>query len=162
MYRSSVQGCFAISKQSQHTLHKGILNKGPQLKEIKFNKFTFSISHLSFPEHNLKSFQIKQNHLSIRSQSQPDNNFPGVGLEAPVMCFCGLTSTMAFICVHIRVGTNWHVERKHWPEGLKSKSKVNSLSRVRLFATPWTVAYHAPPSWDFPGKSTGVGCHFLL
>ena len=25
--------------------------------------------------------------------------------------------------------------------------------------TPWTVAYQAPPSWDFPGKSTGVGCH---
>ena len=40
--------------------------------------------------------------------------------------------------------------------------KVKSLSRVQLFATPWTVAYHAPPPWDFPGKSTGVGCHFLL
>ena len=93
--------------------------------------------------------------------------------------------------------------------------KVKSLSRVRLFATPWTVAYQAPPSmgfslhgilqarilewvaisffqcmkvksesevaqscptprphglqptrllhpWDFPGKSTGVGCHCLL
>ena len=26
---------------------------------------------------------------------------------------------------------------------------------------PWTVAYQAPP-WNFPGKSTGVGCHFLL
>ena len=43
------------------------------------------------------------------------------------------------------------------------KVKVKSLSRVRLFATPWTVActkLHRP--WDFPGKSTGVGCHFLL
>ena len=40
--------------------------------------------------------------------------------------------------------------------------KVKSLSRVQLFATPWTVAYQAPPTWDFPGKSTGVGCHFLL
>ena len=36
-----------------------------------------------------------------------------------------------------------------------------SLSRVRLFATPWTVAYQAP-LWDFPGKNTGVGCHALL
>ena len=26
----------------------------------------------------------------------------------------------------------------------------------------WTVAYQALPPWDFPGKSTGVGCHFLL
>ena len=29
------------------------------------------------------------------------------------------------------------------------KWKVNSLSRVRLFATPWTVAYQAPPSMGF-------------
>ena len=38
--------------------------------------------------------------------------------------------------------------------------KVKSLSRVRLLVTPWTAAYEAP--WDFPGKSTGVGCHCLL
>ena len=30
------------------------------------------------------------------------------------------------------------------------------------FATPWTVAHQAPLSMDFPGKNTGVGCHFLL
>ena len=44
----------------------------------------------------------------------------------------------------------------------KWKVKVKSLSRVWLFETPWTVAYNIPPSWDFPGKNTGVGCHFLL
>ena len=27
--------------------------------------------------------------------------------------------------------------------------KVKSLSRVRLFASPWTVAYQAPPSVGF-------------
>ena len=31
----------------------------------------------------------------------------------------------------------------------KWKVKVKSLSRVWLFATPWTVAYHAPPSMGF-------------
>ena len=36
------------------------------------------------------------------------------------------------------------------------------FSRVRLCATPWTVAYQAPPSLGSPGKITGVGCHFLL
>ena len=30
------------------------------------------------------------------------------------------------------------------------------------FVTPWTVAHQAPCPWDFPGKNTGVGCHFLL
>ena len=31
----------------------------------------------------------------------------------------------------------------------KWKVKVKSLSRVRLFATPWTLAYQAPPSMGF-------------
>ena len=46
--------------------------------------------------------------------------------------------------------------RKH-PE----ESKVKALSGVRLFATPWTVAHKVLCPWGFPGKSTGVGCHFL-
>ena len=32
---------------------------------------------------------------------------------------------------------------------VKVKVNVKSLSHVRLFATPWTVAYHAPPSMGF-------------
>ena len=44
----------------------------------------------------------------------------------------------------------------------KWKVKVKSLHRVWLLATPWTAAYQAPPSMDFPGKSTGVECHCLL
>ena len=44
----------------------------------------------------------------------------------------------------------------------KWKGKVKSLSRVQILATPWTAAYQAPLSMDFPGKSTGVGCHCLL
>ena len=42
-------------------------------------------------------------------------------------------------------------------------SIVKSLSRVRLFVTPWAVACtRVLRPWDFLGKSTGVGCHFLL
>ena len=37
-------------------------------------------------------------------------------------------------------------------------SEVKSLNRVRLFATPSTVAHQAP--WDFPGMDTGVGLPF--
>ena len=41
--------------------------------------------------------------------------------------------------------------------------KLKSLSRVQLFATPWTVQpTRLLHPWDSPGKSTGVGCHFLL
>ena len=39
---------------------------------------------------------------------------------------------------------------------------MKSLSRVWLFAIPWTVACQAPPSMGFSGKNTGVGCHFHL
>ena len=38
------------------------------------------------------------------------------------------------------------------------------LSRARLFATPWIVVACTKllRPWDFQGKSTAVGCHFLL
>ena len=42
------------------------------------------------------------------------------------------------------------------------KVKVKSSSRVWLFVAPWVVACQAPCPWDFPGKNTGVVCHFLL
>ena len=43
----------------------------------------------------------------------------------------------------------------HSAGGLVAKS-------CRLFASLWTVARQAPLSMGFPGKDTGVGCHFLL
>ena len=33
---------------------------------------------------------------------------------------------------------------------------------MRLFATPCTVAHQVSLAVYFPGKNTGVGCHFLL
>ena len=44
----------------------------------------------------------------------------------------------------------------------KWKVKVKLLSRVRLLATPWLQPTSLLRPWDFPGKSTGVGCHCLL
>ena len=40
------------------------------------------------------------------------------------------------------------------------KVKVKSLSCVRLFATPWTVAYQAPPSIGFSRKECWSGLPF--
>ena len=39
---------------------------------------------------------------------------------------------------------------------------VQSLSHVQHLVTPWTVACQAPLPLGFPGKNTGVGCHFLF
>ena len=38
---------------------------------------------------------------------------------------------------------------------------MKSLSRVRLFATPWTVAYQAPPSMGFSRQEYWSGLPFL-
>ena len=38
--------------------------------------------------------------------------------------------------------------------------KVKSLSRVRPFATPWTVAYQAPPSMGFSRQECWSGLPF--
>ena len=38
--------------------------------------------------------------------------------------------------------------------------KVKSLSRVGLFATPWTVAYQAPPSRRFSRQECWSGLPF--
>ena len=54
------------------------------------------------------------------------------------------------------------LNRVYW-RYIKSTMKVKSLSRVRSFVTPWAVACtRLLRPWDFLGKSTGVGCHFLL
>ena len=40
------------------------------------------------------------------------------------------------------------------------KVKVKSLSHVRLFATPWTVAYQVPPSMGFSRQEYWSGLPF--
>ena len=45
-------------------------------------------------------------------------------------------------CFVLKADTHTHTYKQ-------LKVKVNSLSRVRLFATSWTVAYQAPPSVGF-------------
>ena len=43
---------------------------------------------------------------------------------------------------------------------VKERKKVKSLSRVRLFATPWTVAYQAPLSMGFSRQEYWSGLPF--
>ena len=52
------------------------------------------------------------------------------------------------------VGMSWGVTRQ------EVKVKVKSLSRVRLFATPWTVAYDAPLSIRFSRQEYWSGLPF--
>ena len=43
---------------------------------------------------------------------------------------------------------------------LQRESEVKSLSRVRLLATPWTVAHQAPPSMGFSRQEYWSGLPF--
>ena len=45
---------------------------------------------------------------------------------------------------------------------VKVKVKVKSLSRVRRFVSPWTVAYQAPPSMGFSRQEYWSGLPLLL
>ena len=45
-------------------------------------------------------------------------------------------------------------------ERKKKKPKVKSLSLVRLSATPWTLAYQAPPSMGFSRQGYWSGLPF--
>ena len=54
------------------------------------------------------------------------------------------------------VGCHFLLQCRKW------KVKVRSLSRVRLFATPWTEAYQAPPSMGFSSQEYWSGVPLLL
>ena len=68
------------------------------------------------------------------------------------------------------IDTNWNVEQHvlFWIQHPTSHSVLGScmkwseVSRVRLFATPWTVAYQAPPSMGFSRHEYWSGLCILL
>ena len=86
--------------------------------------------------------------------SAPAINSPGK-LCGFHFCFCVCVSVCVCVCVCART----HIPS--CPLFLPLKwSEMKSLSRVWLFATPWTVAYQAPPSMGFSRKEylSGVPC----
>jgi len=40
--------------------------------------------------------------------------------------------------------------------------QIYYVYELQPFATPWTAAFQALLSMDFPGKNAGVVCHFHL
>ena len=66
-------------------------------------------------------------------------------LRRPYILVC---FTYIYIYIHIYIHTHTHIY------------KVKSLSHVRLFATPWTVAYQVPPSMGFSRQEYWSGLPF--
>ena len=66
-------------------------------------------------------------------------------------------------------GSWWRVLTKRGPlekgmanhfRNLRDKAKMKSLSHVRLFATPWTIAHQAPLSMGFSRQEYRSGLPF--
>ena len=68
--------------------------------------------------------------------------------------------------LHYEIKRNWDYRTEHamFTASLECKVKVKvkgkSLSCVRLFATPWTVAHQAPPSMGFSRQEYWSGLPF--
>ena len=58
---------------------------------------------------------------------------------------------------HTHRGKNTGVGFHFLLQCMKVKVKAKLLSRVRLFVTPWTVAYQASPSMGFPRQEYWSG-----
>ena len=111
-------------------------------------KHIFVSMYLFIPFHILSSYATAATAKSLQScptlcdptdGSPPGSPIPGI-LQA---------RTLEWVAISFSNAWKWEV-------------KLKSLSRVWLLATPWTAATRLLCPWDFPGKSTGVGCHCLL
>ena len=89
-------------------------------------------------------------------------------LVCPTPCLLSKSSSSVSACTSLLQPPGsglFGVSRALWgfPGGTERKVKVLvTQSCPDSFATPRTVACQAPLSMEFPGKNTGVGCHFLL
>ena len=124
---------------------------------LSFKK-TFSLSHFTFIKRLFSSSSLSAIRMVSSAyaaaakslQSCPTLCDPIDG-SPPASPVPGILQARTLEWVSISFSSAW-----------KWKVKVNSLSRVQLLATPWTLPTRLFHPWDFPGKSTGVGCHCLL
>ena len=66
--------------------------------------------------------------------------------------------TVNFVTIHHLIQTHKKRKKNVFPFVMRTSEPVKLLSRVQLLATPWTVAYQAPPSMGFsrPGYWSGL------
>ena len=94
---------------------------------------------------NLTHYIIQQTYAAAKSLQSCPSLCDLIDGSPPGSTVPGILQARTLEWVAISFSNTW-----------KGKAKVKALSRVQLFTTPWTTAYQDP--WDFPGKSTGVGC----
>ena len=113
-----------------------------QMNPIQLNPIFFDGCHrffIPFTAAAAASLQSCPTLCDPADSSPPGSAFPGI-LQA---------RTLEWVAMSFSNAWKWKV-------------KVKSLSRVQLIATHGLQPTRLLRPWDFPGKSTGVGCHCLL
>ena len=86
--------------------------------------------------------------------------FPYLSFDGWSIVECGLLTSPALIAELSISAFNYVRFSSYILVAVIVKVKVKSLSRVQLFATPWTVAYQAPPSMGFSRQKYWSGLPF--
>ena len=90
----------------------------------------------------------------LQSAHHDPGTVPGNGCEQ-----ASKRNQLLYLC-HLHSGCNQSVPFILMPSLLPSL--MLPLSRIQLFATPWTVTHLLPCPCNSPGKNTGVGCHGIF
>ena len=69
---------------------------------------------------------------------------------------------MHFAYIHGKPAARRYIHKHKYTLTLYIAGVLQSLSRIWLFATLQSVAHRLLCLWGFPGKNTGVCCHFPL
>jgi len=75
------------------------------------------------------------------------------------LCVCVCVCVCVCLCVSVCV-LCYLMLSPNFPDPKIKKVKVKLLSRVQLFATPWTIAYQASPSLGFSRQEYWSGLPF--
>ena len=92
---------------------------------------------------------------------------PGIRFSPLRVCWCCCWFStfpeliLSSLCFTSHVATEVFSRLAQWQPIIR-QSEMKPLSRVRLFATPWTAAYQAPPSVGFSRQEHWSGWHFPL
>ena len=136
---------FSFSEDSDknlRTTHVDACQRGWRSENITLPEMILPrLSLLGLQENTRKNFLAVTLFLKVhRVYTLSIHNLPSL-VTSPGLLLPGMTSLSAEQ-QELGLPAEWESEGRGEGEG-------KSLSRVRLFATPWTAAYQAPPSMEF-------------
>ena len=147
-----------------HELQTGIKIGRRNINNLRYED---DIILMAESEEELKSLLMR-----VKEESARDDLILNIK-KTKIMAF-GLTTSWQIEGENVEVVTDFlflrskitadddcsHEIRRQLLFGRKVKVKMKSLSRVRLFSTPWTVAYQAPLSMGFSRQECWSGLPF--